>query len=167
MTCHSRVESSRVEQCRRDVLRGESILLLLAVGEEWWRLKPRPLLDLNDSALNRDRRLPIHTKVFLFRRLSLSPSVCYFFSHSHRLHRAHSTGESSSSVTSSCCWDPARDSRAIRFLGSVFTRLLALVRLLPLRRPRTTPYDYFLYVDYERTTTSTTGLHRDHMPALT
>jgi hypothetical protein len=29
--------------------------------------------------------------------------------------------------------DPARDRQAIRFLGSVFTRLLAPVRLLPLR----------------------------------
>jgi hypothetical protein len=66
--------------------------------------------------------------------ISLSPSVYCFFSHSHRLHCAHGTSESRASGTSSCCCDHARDRRVIRFLGSVFTRLLAPVRLLPLRR---------------------------------
>jgi hypothetical protein len=39
--------------------------------------------------------------------------------------------------------DPARDRWAIRFLGSVFTRLLAPVRLLRLRQLQTN--DYFVY----------------------
>jgi hypothetical protein len=89
---------------RRNVLRGGSIFLLLAVGKEWWRLKPRPLLNLNDSTLNRERNcmrcinhdVQVHppaptriykspsssysgcqfyTKVFLFRR-QLPLSLC-------------------------------------------------------------------------------------------
>jgi hypothetical protein len=167
---------------RRDVLRGGSIFLLLAVGEEWWRFKPRSLLDLNDNALNRDcycmRRIihddQVHppTPARLYKSpsssscsggqytlryscsgdLSLSPSVCCFFSHPHRLHRVHGTEESRAFGTSSCCWDLARDRRAIRLLGSVFTRLLAPVRLrrlrtnellLPLRRLWAN--DYFVY----------------------
>jgi hypothetical protein len=55
----------------------------------------------------------------------------------------HGTGESRASGTSPCCRDPAQDRRAIRFLGSVFTRLLAPVRLLPLRRLPVN--DYFIY----------------------
>jgi hypothetical protein len=156
------------------VLRGGSIFLLLDVEEEWWRLKPRLLLDLNDNALNHslncdryclrciNRDVQVHPPSRLYKLpsssclgcqftlrysysgdLSLSPFVCCFFSHSHRLHSAHGTGESRASGTSSCCWDPARDRRTIRFLGSVFTRLLAPVRLLPLRRLRTN--DYFIY----------------------
>jgi hypothetical protein len=39
--------------------------------------------------------------------------------------------------------DPARDRRTIRFLGSVFTRLLAPERLLPLRRLQAN--NYFIY----------------------
>jgi hypothetical protein len=75
--------------------------------------------------------------------------------HLHCSHRAHDTGESRASGTLPCCWDPARDRRAIRFLGSVFTRLLAPVRLLPLRRQqanerllplhRLRANDYFTY----------------------
>jgi hypothetical protein len=75
-----------------------------------------------------------HTKVFLFKRpLPLSLCFATFSLHPHRLHLAHGTGESRASRTSSCCWDPAWDRRAIRFLGSVFTRLLAPVQLLQLR----------------------------------
>jgi hypothetical protein len=75
-----------------------------------------------------------HSKVFLFRRpLPLSLHFAAFSSHPHRLHHAHGTGESKASGTPSCCWDLAQDRRAIRFLGSVFTRLLALVQLLRLR----------------------------------
>jgi hypothetical protein len=59
------------------------------------------------------------------------------------------------------------DRWASRFLGTVFTWLLAPVRLLPLRRQQTNER-YFLYVDYERTTNlSTAGLHCDHLPAST
>jgi hypothetical protein len=51
--------------------------------------------------------------------------------------------------------DPTRDRRAIRFWG-VSSRDCSLL------------YDYFLYVNYERTTTSsTTGLHCDHLSAST
>jgi hypothetical protein len=64
--------------------------------------------------------------------------VCCSLLHPHRLHRAHGTGESRASGTSSCCWYPARDRRAIRFLG-VSSHDCSL------------PYDYFLYIDDERT----------------
>jgi hypothetical protein len=80
----------------------------------------------------------IHTKVFMFRRPHPQSLCLLLLSHSHRLHRAHRTGKSRTSGTFSCCWDPARDWRAIRFLGSIFTRLLAPVRILPLCRLRTT-----------------------------
>jgi hypothetical protein len=71
-------------------------------------------------------------QVLLIRRPLSSPSVCCFLLHLHHLHCAHGTDKSRASGTSSCFWDPARDRRAIRFLGSVFTRLLAPIRLLPL-----------------------------------
>jgi hypothetical protein len=137
--CSCRVESNRDETSRLcgavgrlDVLRGGSIILLLAVGEEWWHFKPRPLLDLNDSTINRDRYcmrrinhdVQVHppTSARLYKSPSYFCSGCQFkgipvqetspslplfaafFSHSHRLHRAHSTGESRASGTSSCYW---------------------------------------------------------------
>jgi hypothetical protein len=73
-------------------------------------------------------------QVLLFRRPLSSPSDCCFFLHLHRLHHAHGTDESRAFGTSPCCWDPSWDRRAIRFLESVFTRLVSPVRLLPLRR---------------------------------
>jgi hypothetical protein len=82
-------------------------------------------------------------QVLLFRRPFSSLSICCLLLHLHRLHRAHGTGESWASGTSPCWWDPARDRRTIRFLGSVFTWLLTPVRLLPLRRLRAN--DYFIY----------------------
>jgi hypothetical protein len=82
-------------------------------------------------------------QVLLLRIPLSSPSFYCFLLHLHCLHSAHGTGESRASGTSSCCWDPTRDRWAIRFLGSVFTRLLALIRLLPLHRLRAN--DYFTY----------------------
>jgi hypothetical protein len=76
-------------------------------------------------------------QVLLLRRPLSSHSVCCFLLHLHRLHRAHGTSESRASGTSSYCWDLARDRRPIRFLGSVFARLLAPVWLLPLRQRQT------------------------------
>jgi hypothetical protein len=85
----------------------------------------------------------IHNRYSCSGDLSLSASVCCFLSHFHRLHHAHSTGESRGSGTSPCCWDPAQDRWVIRFFGSVFMRLLAPIRLLPLRWLQVN--DYFIY----------------------
>jgi hypothetical protein len=69
--------------------------------------------------------------------------VLHFSSHPHCLHRVHGTVESRTSGTSSCCWDPAQDRRAIRFLGSVVPRLLANEWPLPLRQLQVN--NYFIY----------------------